>query len=91
MSVSGTQAGTATLGATSVTLPEVRETGSVVNVAERLIIVGAEVDAVDRRHQRLLANAEQPFLHVAQDFCDEIVPLQTTRGAAGHKLHFKQH
>ena len=30
VSVSGTQAGTATLGATSVTLPEVRETGSVV-------------------------------------------------------------
>src|SRR3954451_14364152 len=47
------------------------------DVPKRFIVVRAQIDAVNRRNQGLAPDAEQPLLHVAEDFTDEVVALQT--------------
>src|SRR5579863_7051176 len=54
------------------------------NIAKRLEIVRAQINAVDRGYQGLVPDAEQPLFHVAQDFSNEVVTLETAWQAASH-------
>ena len=39
----------------------------------------------NRGHQGLAPHAEQPFFHIAQDFSNEVVTLETAWRAASHE------
>ena len=42
-------------------------------------------DPADRRSQGIAPDAKQPFLHVAQDFSNQVVTLETAWRAASHE------
>src|ERR1022692_4201220 len=54
------------------------------DIAKRLIIVRTQIDAVNRGYQGLVPDAEQPLFHIAQDFSNEVITLETAWQAASH-------
>ena len=54
------------------------------DVAERFEVRRMEVKAIDRGDEGFAADAEEAFLHVAEDFADEVVTLETAGRAGSH-------
>src|SRR5271165_3149567 len=52
------------------------------DIPKRLVIVRTQIDAVNRGYQGLVPDAEQPLFHIAQDFSNEVVTLETAWRAA---------
>src|SRR6185312_15220174 len=49
------------------------------DIAKGLVVVGIQIDAVNRRNQCFASNAEQTLFHVAQNLADQVVAVKTPR------------
>ena len=60
------------------------------DVAEGFVIIRVEIDAINRGNESLAPDAEGTLLHVAQDFSNEVIALETAWRAASHGFYCRR-